>query len=101
MNTKINKGFHGWVAETSVQLDDGHALQFTTMKRSSGGVSTTVTRVKPTEYGYSFVAFQDFNMRVLSEPLRATEKAVADQHQRALALLDEIKAACDEHYSAV
>ncbi len=101
MNTKISKGIHGWTAETRVPLDEGYALHILTMKRHNGAVVTTAQRVKLECYGFSYVAFQDFNMRVPTDLKvgRATEKAIADQHQRALAKLGEIKAACDAHYA--
>ena len=99
MQTRISKGFHGWTADTHVPLEDGYALHFCTMKRSNGAIVTTAQRVKTERGGFSFVMFQDFNMRVLSESGRATEKFIADQHQRALAKLEEIKAACEAHYS--
>ena len=104
MQTFIRKGFHGWTADTHVPLEDGYALHFCTMKRSNGAIVTTAQRVKTERSssgftGFSFVMFQDFNMRVLSESGRATEKFIADQHRRALAKLAEIKAACEAHYS--
>lgn len=97
--TIIHKGIHGWIAETSVPLNGNRQLRFHTMKRSNGAVSTAVQCVKQEPGGFSFVVFQDFNARVLSESGRATEKFVADQHQRALAMLDDIKAACERHYT--
>lgn len=99
MQTHISKGHYGWTARTQVPLDDGYAIDFCTMKRSNGAIVTTAQRVKTERGGFSFVMFQDFNMRVLSESGRATEKFIADQHQRGLAKLEEIKAACEDHYS--
>ena len=98
MTTHISKGHYGWTARTQVPLDEEHALDISTMKRSNGAIVTIATRVKLADGGFSFVMFQDFNMRVLSESGRATEKFVTDQHQRALALLEEIKSACERHY---
>lgn len=97
--TIIHKGIHGWTAETSVPLNGNRELRFHTMKRSSGAVITTAQCGESDGYFFRYVMFQDFNARVLSEPGRATEKFVADQHQRALALLDDIKAACAAHYA--
>ena len=99
MKTRISKGFHGWTADTSVPLDDTRQLRFTTMKRSNGAISTTCQCGESDGSFFKYVMFQDFNMRVLSEPGRATEKFIADQHQRALALVDEIKRVCKAHYS--
>lgn len=99
MQTRISKGHYGWTARTQVPLDDGHAIDFCTMKRSNGAIVTTAQRVKLERNSFSYVMFQDFNMRVLSEPGRATEKFIADQHQRALALVDEIKRVCAAHYT--
>jgi hypothetical protein len=100
METYIRKGHYGWQATTNVDLDDKRVLSFTTMKRSNGQLTTTVQCMSRQEGSkfLSYVMFQDWNCRVISEVVRCTEKSVTNQHQYALSLLEELKSQCLAHY---
>ena len=98
--TQVYKSHYGWQAQTRVWLDDVRVLEFMTMKRFNGQLATTATCMSKQD-GSRFlchVMCQDFNERLVAENVRVTEKAVADQHQRALAKLDEVKARCAAFY---
>lgn len=98
--TQIYKSHYGWRAQTTIDLGAGRVLDFVTLKRSNGALVTTATCGKSDGNFFSFVMFQDFNERVITEtPARVTEKVVADQHRRALLQLDAIKARCAAHYA--
>ena len=99
--TNIYKSAYGWKAQTIVPLGDKADLDITTLKRYGGRLVTTATRRTVSDDGTSssFIVFSDFHESVITEsPARITEKAVADQHRRALQQLDAIKARCAAHY---
>ena len=100
--THIFKSAYGWKATTNTPLEGRAILQIVTLKRIGGKLGTTARRVDVSEDGCieTFVCFQDFLEYVITEtPARITEKAVADQHRRALLQLDAIKARCAAHYA--
>lgn len=98
--TQIYKSHYGWQAQTTIDLDAGRVLDFVTLKHSNGALVTTATCGKSDGSFFSFVMFQDFSERVITEtPARVTEKVVADQHRRALLQLDATKARCAAHYA--
>jgi hypothetical protein len=100
--TQVYKSHYGWKAVTQIELDDVRVLDFTTMKRSNGMVATNATCMSKQEGSrfLSYIMFQDFSEQVQTDlkSSRATEKTVADQHQRALAKLEEVKARCAAFY---
>lgn len=101
--TPAYKSSYGWKAETSVPLEAPYELRITTLKRIGGKLGTTARRVTVSADGCieTFVCFQDFLEYVITEaPARITEKAVADQHRRALQHIDDIKARCAAHYAS-
>ena len=98
--TIIQKSHYGWRAQTTIDLGAGRVLDFVTLKRSNGALVTTAPCGRSDGNFFSFVVFQDFSERVITEtPARVTEKVVADQHQRALAQLDAVIARCTAHYA--
>lgn len=98
--TQIYKSHYGWRAQTTIDLGAGRVLDFVTLKRSNGALATTAQCGTSDGNFFSFVVFQDFSERVITEtPARVTEKVVADQHRRALLQLDAIKARCADHYA--
>lgn len=98
--THIAKSHYGWRAETTVELGGNRILNFVTMKRSNGALVTTANCGRSDGNFFSFVIFQDFSERVITEtPARVTEKVVTDQHLRALRQLDAIKARCAAYYA--
>ena len=101
MKTEVYKSVYGWKAETYIDLGNNRELHFTTMKRSSGVMVTTANVVRVSDGICSFVVFQDYSEAVVSEKLgRATEKAVREQHQKALLRLEEVMAKMRAHYAA-
>ena len=99
MKTAYFKGYYGHQAETGMDLPDNRFLKITTMKRSSGNLVTTATVGKSSGNSFSFVMFEDFNKTLLHEKVRVTEKAVKNQHDKALENLDALKAEIAEYYS--
>ena len=93
--TKIFKSFYGWQAETTIDLENGRALQFTTMKRHGGYLVTTAQVVSVKGDFVSYTMYQDFNKIVVSEKVRVTEKAVKAQHDKALKEVEKLKAEID------
>lgn len=99
--TSIYKSHYGWRAQTTIDLGAGRVLDFVTLKRSNGALVTTAQCGRSDGNFFSFVVFQDFSERVITEaPARVTEKVVADQHRRALLQLDSIKERCANYYAA-
>ena len=98
--TQIYKSHYGWRAQTTIDLGAGRVLDVVTLKRSNGALVTTAHCGRSDGNFFSFVMFQDFSERVITEtPARVTEKVVADQHRRALLQLDAIKERCANHYA--
>lgn len=98
--TRIAKSHYGWRAQTHIDLGAGRVLDVVTLKRSNGALVTTAQCGKTDGNFFSFVMFQDFSERVITEtPARVTEKVVTDQHLRALRQLDAIKARCAAYYA--
>lgn len=101
MKTEVYKSIYGWKAETHIDLGNNRELHFTTMKRSNGVTVTNANVVRVSDGMCSFVVFQDYSEAILSEKLgRVTEKAVREQHQKALLRLEEVKAKVRAHYAA-
>ena len=100
MQTDLYRGAHGWTAETLVPWRDQLRLNFITMRRSSGQLTTTVRVERVSDDNLSsFEVFRDFYRQIIAEqPARVTERAVADQHRRALTQLDLIRQQCEDHY---
>lgn len=99
-NTTFRASSHGGnLCETFVPASHGRHLQITTMKRSSGDLSTTVVSVLLTtvsDKGYHSVTyspFSDYYKSPVRERVRCTEKAIRGQHQ---AVLDNIQIFLDE-----
>lgn len=91
---RLETGFHGKSVETMKHIGPGNRhVKLYTMKRSSGKVESVATMVG-VEAGlssgfYSISWAMGDPYQVLeSEAIRATEKALLGQHERALAKLD-------------
>ncbi len=92
------KSIRGWEAKSEFPLPENKVLVFLTMKRSSGALVTTA-RVNKIEGQFQVSAMSDFSYNVLSTTLRASEKAVGEQHAAALRKKDEILEKVDAFYS--
>lgn len=102
MNTIYDKGpRNGWQATTYFPMGEAkdhfdrpaeRRLRINTSKSSRGGISTFASCVLEREGIISFAIGGDYSKTVASESVRCTEKAVREQHQRALALAEQILA---------
>lgn len=79
---KIYKSqFHGWKAETHVDLDENKVLTIITMKRASGSVATTASVGTKKDMFITHTMFQDYSKTIeASYPKRVTQKVVETQH---------------------
>lgn len=101
MKTEVYKSIYGWKAETHIDLGNSRELHFTTMKRSSGFTLTTANCITVKDGFNTFAPFTDYSDNVLAQKLdRVTEKAVREQHQKALLRLEEVKSKVRAHYAA-
>ena len=95
-NTRIYKSFNnGWIAETTEQKG-GKDWQITTMKRFNGKITSCAQAGKAGNgeevRTFSFALFGgDKNVTLISETGKSTEKAIREQHTKALILFDENK----------
>ena len=99
---RVAKGVNGWKADTHIEapeLGEGRVITINTGKRSGGMVTTSAMVQKRSGAFLSFVMFQDLHRTLLAEPIRCTEKAVIDQHMRALKMLDGFKAEASLKYA--
>ena len=89
---KVFQSAFGWKAESYFPLDDTTRITITTMKRSSGLITTSVTGSRKEGEMWYWTVCKDYSMTWgVSKSIRATQKTVADQQQLALNQLDKIK----------
>jgi len=91
--TSLRKGENGWKAKNSVDNYRGYDWEITTMKSMRGDLITRAVGGKTTKReGYStfeYVMYQDPNITLMtSRPARITDKAVSEQHKKALELFE-------------
>jgi hypothetical protein len=91
--TSLRKGENGWKAKNSVDNYRGYDWEITTMKSMRGDLITRAVGGKTTKReGYStfeYVMYQDPNITLMtSKPARITDKAVGEQHKKALELFE-------------
>ena len=90
-DTKVFKSImNGWTAETYFNIE-GKDVEITTLKRYNGQIATFYQYGKRHDNGFSFMMFQDERATLVTEPGRATEKTVADQHTRAIHIFKQLK----------
>ena len=75
-------------------------LTISTSKDLHGLLSTSVSVTWVADRFETFMIFGDFMIRPLREKVRCTEKAVREQHERALAQIEEYKERAREFYAA-
>lgn len=86
--TTIGRNMRGeWSAETNT-AEIGQGWHISTSKRYSGKLVTTAQLVTFGDRGFQW-SFGDKNITLISESVRVTEKAVREQHAKALILFDE------------
>ena len=89
-----------WTATTNIDLGDGkRRLDISTTKGSRGEIATMVWAVEPTEYGFTHVMFQDFEMTIRGEKVRATEKSVKTAHDKVMESAEALISAAKAHYA--
>ena len=89
---KVFQSAFGWKAESYFPLDDTTRITITTMKRSSGLITTTVMGSRKEGEMWYWTVCKDYSMTWgVSKSIRATQKTVADQQKTALDQLDKIK----------
>ena len=95
-NTCIYKSYNnGWIAETT-EKKGGQDWQITTMKRYNGKITSCAQAGKAGNgegvRTFSFALFGgDKNVTLITKTGKATEKAIREQHAKALILFDENK----------
>lgn len=100
--TRIYKNAHGnWTAETQVPFPrhDSMVVHISTQKVYSGEVVSRVTVDKIEGAFRTHRMFTDYSEAVERSRVRATEKAVREQHARAVARMDDIMKAAEAHYA--
>ena len=107
MNTLYSNGRSGYAAKTTIALPNlgaGMALVVKTYKDNRGMLVTQASaHVISTMNGQEFMTFRlytDYSKPVLREKARVTEKAVQDQHRRALDLIPTVLDDVRTHYAA-
>jgi hypothetical protein len=90
---RVFQSAFGWTAESFFALDDTTRITITTMKRSGGLITTSVTGSRKEGEMWYWTVCKDYRMTWgISKSIRATQKTVADQQQTVLDQLDKIKA---------
>ena len=107
MNTHYSNGRSGHAAKTTIALPNlgaGMALVVSTFKDNRGMLVTQASaHVISVMNGQEFMTFrlmQDYSNPVLREKVRVTEKAVHEQHARALDLIPTVLDDVCSHYAA-
>lgn len=97
----ITKSVHyGWTVVSYLEFRGDLRIKLTTMKRHSGKLVTTASAMRQDGAFESHMMYADFSQNVISETVRVTEKAALDQHNRVIAMRDEIIAMAKQHYEA-
>jgi len=109
MEIKVSKGRNGWEAESYLSLNDKQQLRIQTSRFGSpadGRIDTTAS-VLTVENGILTHVFNsgfgrgDFMERlIVRTAARVTEKTVREQHQEAIANLENLKVHIAQHYAA-
>ena len=102
MNTRTRKTHQGYMTETNIPLSDSMQLSLTTMKRSSGQLTTTaVVTIREGQF-FTHRMFHDYSKTLLSSRVaRCTTKALETQHAQVLQNLDVIRETIDHHYATI
>jgi single stranded DNA-binding protein len=90
-STSIRKGYYGWTGESIVTNVNGYDWSITTMKRSSGKITSSAQAGKKTPNGFNFAMFTDPRKELGFHVGNATEKSIKEAHYKALALFDQLK----------
>lgn len=95
---QVYKSYHGWQAETITTVN-GQTYKISTLKTSSGRVTSSAQpgRASQDDKFRSFQVTDMFagNIKLIAEKKSATEKAIREQHNKAVLLFDEMVQAGD------
>ena len=89
--TNVFKSFHGWQAKT-IRTEKGQTFEICTMKRHSGNITTSVTKIEArqnNEVVITSFGMNDGYMSINHGKFNATEKSVKNAHFEGLAKFDE------------
>jgi len=113
METRYSKGRSGQEARTRLEMPELNQyrgtlpggektarLTISTSKGYRGLLSTTVSVAWADDGVETFAIFGDFMIHPIREQARCTEKAVREQHERALAQVEHYKGLAREFYAA-
>jgi len=101
MNTTYHKGYHGQQATTETQLKGNLYLKISTMKTSSGKLSTTASCFTKDGMFQTHRVYQDYYVVLAARHAsRVTAKAVKDQHDMYLSNIEQIKNMALEYYAS-
>jgi hypothetical protein len=90
--TRVYKGYNGWIGRTSAYNVDGTDYEITTMKRSNGKLWSNAQSGKFERGMFTYMVFQSPNINLIeTKPSKVTEKAVSEQHDKAIEKFKEIK----------
>ncbi len=100
MTVTVSKDAHGgWRAEDEYPMEGNRVLILSTLKIHSGEVVTQARSVLKTEFGHTYMPFDDFHVIYERKRYpRATSKVVAEQHGRSQANAKHITAQAIEYY---
>lgn len=87
--TRIYKGFNGWQGNTNT-TDSGEGWQITTSKGSSGKISSSAMQGQFNENMFKCSIMTCKRLDLGTVTGSATEKAIREQHAKALILFDEL-----------
>lgn len=98
-NTAIYKDIrNSWHAETHVDLGENKQLRLSTWK-TDRGLQSFASVCKLENGCVTHMMYADYSKRVILEKARCTEKAVREQHDRALKMLPVIMDDVTRHYN--
>ena len=100
MTTVYKDARNNWAAEDEISLPNGQQLRISTHKVYSGNLVTTATVGRLEDGFFSYVMFQDFSKRVITQkPAKCTGRIVEGQHATALADIETLKQEITDFYS--
>ena len=107
MHTTYFRDHNGWNARTIIDIDGGRQLHIRTARKMYGtsGLETSASVWSPWKDGYLthktvvFGCGGDFSRHLaVTHPKRVTEKAVVEQHEQALGLIEQLRAEACAYY---
>jgi len=101
MKTKISRDLRGaWQGQSYVPLENNRAIRVGTIKTHSGAIVSSATVVNMESMGFSYMPFSDYSKRLIVSNVRATEKAITEQHTKAIEMVADIMPEIAAFYAA-